>query len=373
MNPGPLDGIARPRLVVGFEQERPQNPSPQMYFYNLSNDSIEQWTGEKWEGKAYSGAFPQTNSKIPLGPFQAGGSLVAPGRPIGDPPATQPIGGNGCQSFAAVQGAFANAGGTGGGTIPVLNSNTTPGNILLALIVCEGNTVNFPTDVGLQNDVNPGSPPGTPIAGYSTWTVLGKAFTDYSAMNIGGCGGSFNPAGNTCTAGLLVAWAYRVVAPGETTTSPVAVSGNVAAGSLTACWLWELPPSCIPSLSSVITSSHAASLPFNAQFTTDPKNVVGAFAFVNTDSGSEASTAIPLNGSAQVQSCTRKDNNPRTSTSSGGWSSWVWVGERQAGGVVGVNYAPLTPTYTSDNYCGVAINFPVNIVLPTIPYPTDAL
>ena len=93
-------------------------------------------------------------------------------------------------------------------------------------------------------------PPAPATPPFSTgqtaaWTIIGSATTDYKGQNIGGpCGagygGPFHGAAGTCTSGLMVAAAWRHVAPGEVTTKPAQFSTEIT-DSQTLTFLWELP------------------------------------------------------------------------------------------------------------------------------------
>ena len=120
---------------------------------------------------------------------------------------------------------------------PSLPRPSTPGNVLLAIMFAAGNTTRFPTAFRALDN-----PPVSPaVAGHAAllgagqtaaWTIIGSATTDYKGQNIGGpCsagyGGPYHGAAGTCTSGLMVAAAWRHVAPGEVTTKPAQFSTEI--------------------------------------------------------------------------------------------------------------------------------------------------
>lgn len=256
---------------------------------------------------------------------------------------------------------------------PTLISPTTPGNVLFMFVVGRGNVSKFPTDVRMKDNpaVSPASPEVPPFTDHAGWTLLGPVVrTDYSGMNIGGPCSGFNPV-PYCTSCIVVAAAWRYVQPGEVTTVPVQVSTDETQAKC-AAWLWELPPTAVPTLLETIDSTHGSPLPVSPAFTSDPGNVVGLFAFYTEDSGHEKSTVTPHGTAVNVQSNTLT-NDPTTEVF-GGWEApWVWVGQLEAGGALGLDYSPLTPTYTSINYCGISVVLPAGVTLPGIPYPANSV
>lgn len=250
---------------------------------------------------------------------------------------------------------------------PELPRATTPGRVLLMAFVGQGFVTKFPTDVRMKDNpsVSPASAEVPPFTDHDGWTVLGYERTDASGCNIGGpCTGfSTTPY---CTSGIIAGWAWRYVQTGEVTTVPVAVSAETADASM-AAYVWELPTTTPPTLSQSQISTHS-SLPVDTDLTTDTGNLVALNAFWVASSGHEQTTLTPHTGVTTIAS-TAGDNDPDTEVFAGWVQPWIWIGQKEAGGVIGCTYSPLTPTYTSTNWCGVSIVLPDGITLPEITFP----
>ena len=132
----------------------------------------------------------------------------------------------------------------------------------------------------------------------------------------------------------------------------------------------QLPTTVPPSLLGSVGSTHATPLPAVCDLASGIGNVVGAFTYKVTDSGHEQSTVTPHGIASTVQSCTA-DNQTTTEVFAGWVDPWTWIGQLPGGGVLGTNYSPLTPTYTSINWCAVGAIIPNGITLTTIPYPAN--
>jgi hypothetical protein len=237
-----------------------------------------------------------------------------------------------------------------------------------------GFTSEFPAAFRSLNDPPvSGSPPTPPYSALQTsdWTVIATEVTDYTGMNIGGPG---------ALAGLMVAAAWRYVNPGEVTVNPAAFSTEIN-NSSAAVYLWELPTGTSPSGVSVGDSGSGGN-PSSPTLPTIAGNCVAAFFY-------------PLGGG---HSTGFSGGNPTagTATSPGtllqqGWQTGVTGNPNKedlvtpntmnfgqivllpSGGVPAAVVTPGVPgsVYGTVNFCGIAVELPVGIELPEIPYPAN--
>lgn len=246
--------------------------------------------------------------------------------------------------------------------IPELPAVTTPGNLLLAIVVIEGESTTIASSIGgahfLDDPPTSGSPVVPPYSD-ATWTVLATAAVDAAGQNVLG-----PDAGHA----LAVAIAYRFVQPGEVTLSPVAVSGaDVHFGA--SIWLWEIPTIVAPTGgASFDTQGAPPDVPHDYALPTQAGNVVGVLAWRFADSGSEGATVTPVSGTTVNNA--QANNDPTDSVSAGWITPWVWIGQLVAGGILTANMATI-PDYHNLSAAGVVAVLPAGVVLPPIPYPAN--
>jgi hypothetical protein len=269
--------------------------------------------------------------------------------------------------------------GPGGTAIPILRTPTTPGNLLLVMVVGQGN-VGYPSTPRFEDNPNLAVPPVPPNAGLAGWTVVASSFTDYSSMLLGGCGGGhFWPyIPGTCGYGLIASIAYRFVQPAEVTTTPVSVSTDIA-GSASA-WLWEIPTTSPPTGAFVTHDAHQlTATPATSLLPTLAGNVVGIIAWacsaghgaiINPD------TATTTTGTT-VQQSLFADNNPALPAPAN-VDNFAQVFQLPAGGTAATsvnfnaNYSSVDGYGNGGvNYCAVAVELPAGVVLDAIPYPAN--
>ena len=137
---------------------------------------------------------------------------------------------------------------------PELPRPTTPGNVLLAIMFAAGNTTKFPTAFrALDNPpVSPASPADAARSrrarrrpGRSSAARRPTTRASHGGPCGGAYGGPYHGAAGTCLSGLMVAAAWRYVAPGEITTKPAQFSTEIT-DSQTLTFLWELPTTTPP-------------------------------------------------------------------------------------------------------------------------------
>lgn len=255
--------------------------------------------------------------------------------------------------------------------VPILLQPTTPGRLLIAVVMVSGNTSQFPADTRFLDDPPiTGSPPIPPYPDHAGWTYLGQATTDYGGMNIGGPGAGYTPGGGTETAGLLVSVAFRRVQPGEITTHPVAVSGDDAHNH-TAIWLWEIDTPSDPVFVAT-KDDHVPSNPAAATMPSATGNLLTAIVWP-TAAGHSAiptpvSTAFP--SGVELQSGDVETNNPAVGAT--GAFNWGTLVRSPLGGVASATLT-VNPAYTSLNYAAIQVALPPGVKLVPIPYPANAV
>lgn len=271
---------------------------------------------------------------------------------------------------------------------PTLPRETTPGNILLAIMFASGNTTRFPTQFRAKDNpaVSPASPDVPPFPDADGWTVIGKATTDYSGQTTGGpCGmayqGPFHGAAGVCTSGLLVAAAWRRVAPGEVTTKPAQFSTEIT-DSQTQTYLWELPVTVPPDGTYVESDgTGGGSAPSTATLPTISGNVIAAIHWaLAAGHGGTVQPLSPavvsgtsLRGPMKVVPGAHAPTGMNDLTVNSNTSSWGWLLALPNGGVASarVTASSAGGGYNHVNWCGLAIKLPPGITLPDIPYPAN--
>ena len=273
---------------------------------------------------------------------------------------------------------------------PELPRPTTPGNVLLAIMFASGNTTRFPTAFrALDNPpVSPAAAATLPFSALQTaaWTVIGKATTDYKGQNIGGpCsagyGGPYHGAAGTCLSGLMVAAAWRYVAPGEVTTKPAQFSTEIL-DSQTLTYLWELPTTHPPTGTYVEADGDGGGNPSTATLPTISGNSIAAIQWA-TAAGHTACptpTASALLGAGTtlrgpvvtVPGAHAPTNMNDTTTGASNTFQWGWLINMPTGGIASarITGANSGTPYAHINWCGIAIQLPSGITLPDIPYPS---
>jgi len=273
---------------------------------------------------------------------------------------------------------------------PALPRPSTPGNVLLAIMFAAGNTTRFPTAFrALDNP--PVSPAGAATPPFSTgqtaaWTIIGSATTDYKGQNIGGpCsagyGGPYHGAAGTCTSGLMVAAAWRHVAPGEVTTKPAQFSTEIT-DSQTLTFLWELPTSTPPDGTFVESDGDGGGNPSTATLPTISGNCIAAvnWALATGHGGAVSPTASAflgagssLRGPIQTIPGSHSPTHMNDTTVTSNVQNWGWLISMPTGGIASarVTGANTGTPYAHINWCGIAIRLPADVTLPDIPYPAN--
>lgn len=238
--------------------------------------------------------------------------------------------------------------------IPILPHETTPGNVLLIYGTVGGN-FSTPSDVRfLNNPPTSGSPPVPPYPDHDGWTVFASILYTGAGMNLGG------------VADTLIYAAWRYVQPGEITTAPVAVSGDVGSMNTTG-YLFELPTTEPPELVETFPAANHTN-PYQWQFTDQEGNLVGFFSFAQVDYGAGPDAVTPDDGVTELVSAD-SNNNPTAGGSA--WPPYNWIGQKLDGGVLGVTFQAIG-AYTSVNAAGILIRLADETMeLPLIPYPAN--
>jgi hypothetical protein len=271
--------------------------------------------------------------------------------------------------------------------IPTLPKPTTPGNVLFAIMFAAGNTVEFPTSFRALDSppIYPASPAVPPYSALQTaaWTVLVTATTDYSGQNIGGpCSelyqGPFHGGAGNCTSGLMIAMAYRMVAPGEVTTTPSAFSTEILHSNVSV-YLWELPTS-IPPTTGVESDGQGVN-PCVSTMPSVSGNAVAAFmyalaaghsAIANPIASSVASPGAALREAWQVAGSIGSSNENKPDLVTANSQNWGQVILLTAGGIPSGTVTPGGGSaYVHLNWCGASCILPPGIVLPDIPFPAN--
>lgn len=277
--------------------------------------------------------------------------------------------------------------------IPELPRPTTPGNVLLAVMIAQGNTTRFPIHFrAVDNPSTVGSPEIPPFPDAAGWTVLVSATTDFSGQNIGGpCAmayhGPFHGGAGVCTSGHLVAAAWRYVQPGEVTTTPAQFSTEIL-DSKAITYLWELPTTSPPSAVAYEADGNNTDAPgvCTQSLPAIAGNALAVFGYpLGAGHGSVINPAAAANAIGEADAVALRGDVVRTLpvlAAEANWSDldgaladtnadyWAQLQQLPSGGVASVSITPHS-AYTSLNWCGIVVALPPGVRLVDIPYPAN--